>query len=42
MEEFRSQMGWGKEKIPEYVLKCFEIVPVREIQEVRKTALIRK
>ncbi len=21
MEEFRSQMGWGKEKIPEYVLK---------------------
>ncbi len=30
------------EKIPEYVLKCFEIVPVREIQEVLKTALIRK
>ncbi|MBO7663275.1 MAG: endopeptidase La [Clostridia bacterium] len=30
------------EKIPEYVLKCFDIIPVREIQEVLNTALIRK
>ena len=22
MEEFRSKMGWGKEDIPPYVLKC--------------------
>ena len=24
IEEFRSKMGWGKEKIPEYVLKSHE------------------
>jgi ATP-dependent Lon protease len=30
------------EKIPDYVLEQFHVLPVQDVQEVLKTALIRK